>query len=765
MTLWIAKFLSGRRGKVCVGNESSRSRLLPNGVPQGSPLSPTLFNLFLNDLPVPMDNNDILLSYADDIVVASRDVNVEYAKERLQRILDNLYGWLYENRLHACSEKSAVTLFTKNRKMGTKTIEVTLNGVPIPQKKTQKILGVTFDTFLCFSPHVESIVSTCIKKINFVKAFLWTVEELVRQGIKILTPSITLTKLKQFTLRIHLRKSCNQHRHACLRSAALPHCNSGLNAMPIAALGTLLENDYMRIGTALRLGLTSGNNIVADDNAFLTPFIFRKLDSQIQKRLGLQNRFNRICLLKETLDLRRRRNEAFVELRKSKQENKFSKKRNMNDTPSSNAEEIHSMDGILANLPNCSLDELEQHLETIRLKLSIINPPLDLIMKHNVIPILVRCLTEFQRPNLQFRATWAITNIASSDFEHTKAVVDCQAVPHLINLVRPEYGTIATQAVWALGNITGDCAQFRDLCIHGGYMDALLSLITTDTQIDSLRTYSWALSNLCRYKDPPPMKEVILRVLPYVRGMLCSNDILTIVDGLWALTYASDASEEYIPIIINIPILKNIFCMDLNEFYPPLIRIFGNISSHKDHSYTQAILDNGMLPLLIPLINSPTVNFRKETIWFMSNLAAGTQSQIQSFIDAQILPLIFSRLITDKTVVKTEACWVFRNILSGGTVDHMTYVLKMDDFVPQLCQLLLIGDFALQVDILKCIYAMMCAAHKTGLFEQVAIEVETCDGLTLIEDLQYSDSIRVANFAAAIIKKHFSVNLYYIFLV
>ena len=37
------------------------------GLPQGSVLSPTLFNLFLADLPSTLDNDTEVAQYADDI--------------------------------------------------------------------------------------------------------------------------------------------------------------------------------------------------------------------------------------------------------------------------------------------------------------------------------------------------------------------------------------------------------------------------------------------------------------------------------------------------------------------------------------------------------------------------------------------------------------------------------------------------------------------------------------------------------------------------
>ena len=39
------------------------------GVPQGSAISPSLFSIFVNDIPDPTNNSSIFLSYADDITI------------------------------------------------------------------------------------------------------------------------------------------------------------------------------------------------------------------------------------------------------------------------------------------------------------------------------------------------------------------------------------------------------------------------------------------------------------------------------------------------------------------------------------------------------------------------------------------------------------------------------------------------------------------------------------------------------------------------
>ena len=52
-----------------------------------------------------------------------------------------------------------------------------------------------------------------------------------------------------------LKASLDQHRLACLAAAAQPRSGAWLNALPSSALGCLLDNDSVRIGVAVRLGL------------------------------------------------------------------------------------------------------------------------------------------------------------------------------------------------------------------------------------------------------------------------------------------------------------------------------------------------------------------------------------------------------------------------------------------------------------------------------------------------------------------------------
>ena len=65
----ISSFLKNRRIKVVLDGQSSSSHLINAGVPQGSVLAPTLFLIFINDLPDDIISK--LAIYADDSTIYS----------------------------------------------------------------------------------------------------------------------------------------------------------------------------------------------------------------------------------------------------------------------------------------------------------------------------------------------------------------------------------------------------------------------------------------------------------------------------------------------------------------------------------------------------------------------------------------------------------------------------------------------------------------------------------------------------------------------
>ena len=77
---------------------------------------------------------------------------------------------------------------------------------------------------------------------------------------------------------------------------------------------------------------------------------------------------------------------------------------------------------------------------------------------------------------LQLEAGRALTNIASGNSAHTRAVADAGAVPHFVNFLTSESPKLCEQGVCVLGNIAGDGPIMRDLIIESGAVEPLLNL-------------------------------------------------------------------------------------------------------------------------------------------------------------------------------------------------------------------------------------------------------------------------------------------------
>ena len=79
----IQNLLSDRRFYVELNNERSRWRIQKNGLPQGSVLSPTLFNIYTNDQPI-LDGTRSFI-YADDLCVTAQSLPSKKSNNKLKR--------------------------------------------------------------------------------------------------------------------------------------------------------------------------------------------------------------------------------------------------------------------------------------------------------------------------------------------------------------------------------------------------------------------------------------------------------------------------------------------------------------------------------------------------------------------------------------------------------------------------------------------------------------------------------------------------------
>jgi hypothetical protein len=134
-----------------------------------------------------------------------------------------------------------------------------------------------------------------------------------------------------------------------------------------------------------------------------------------------------------------------------------------------------------------------------------------------IVPRLVQLCAEFNYPNLQLEAAWAITNIASGSTEETQTVVTAGAIPILVKMMNSSDEHVRKQSIWAIGNITADSSANRDLVVNTGCMPLLIKNLENPSDVSMLQIASWTLSKLVNGKDKLNY-GIISPVLPCLKG-------------------------------------------------------------------------------------------------------------------------------------------------------------------------------------------------------------------------------------------------------
>lgn len=457
-------------------------------------------------------------------------------------------------------------------------------------------------------------------------------------------------------------------------------------------------------------------------------------------------------------EMRRRRNEVTIELRKNKREETLQKRRNIFDIESLEEDDIDKKISVEEIVRNSASSNPEIQLNAVQAARKLLssdrNPPIDDLINAGILPILVNCLCS-ENPTLQFEATWALTNIASGSSRQTKAVVDAQAVPLFLQLLLSPHQNVCEQAVWALGNVIGDGPDLRDYVINLGVVGPLLTFIKPNIPISFLRNITWVIVNLCRSKDPPPPSQTISEILPALNVLIHHSDINILVDTVWAISYLTDGGNDQIQMVVDSGIVSKLIPLLSHKevkVQTAALRAVGNIVTGTDEQ-TQVVLNCDALSHFPELLSHSKEKICKEAVWFLSNITAGNQHQVQQVIDANLLPHIIRNLVEGEFQTKKEAAWALSNLTLSGNRDQVATLIQ-EGVIPPFCDLLACNDNQVIQVVLDGINNMLRMAGPQ--VEGLANMIEECGGLDKIEALQNHENHDIYKLAFDIIENYFS---------
>ena len=155
-------YLNKRHHRVKIGASYSEYLELTSGVPQGSILGPLLFNIFINDFVMSVQETEIC-NFADDNSLYTSGNTVDEVKLRLQRELIRSLNWFKFNSMAANPKKFQVMFLGTD--INDKII-MNIDNISIASSDSVKLLGICIDCKLDFQSHIKNLCKSASQKTS-----------------------------------------------------------------------------------------------------------------------------------------------------------------------------------------------------------------------------------------------------------------------------------------------------------------------------------------------------------------------------------------------------------------------------------------------------------------------------------------------------------------------------------------------------------------------------------------------------------------------
>eukprot|EP00798_Chlamydomonas_sp_ICE-L_P011082 gene11082-18691_t len=206
-------------------------------------------------------------------------------------------------------------------------------------------------------------------------------------------------------------------------------------------------------------------------------------------------------------------------------------------------------------------------------------------------------------------------------------------------------------------------------------------------------------------------------MIPIIKTILNQSDDLELVTHtLWSLAYIS-ADEEVLDELADLkhvlPKMVTWVQEASSSMTTPSLRIFGNLCSGSNDA-TQMVVDARGIPAVIAcLLATQRETIKKECIWTLSNISAGTSNQVSALLEADCFPNVITTM-REHSALRLECAYVLANPWSVSVKASPAVASKL---IQQrvICELVSLLDADCSTAVLLVVLEGLSDAKKKGL--------------------------------------------------
>lgn len=299
-------------------------------------------------------------------------------------------------------------------------------------------------------------------------------------------------------------------------------------------------------------------------------------------------------------------------------------------------------------------------------------------MELQIIPAIILVLNDLNSDvECVKEAVWCLCNLSSGPSFVVNSLVSEGAIPVCKALLQYQDLEIIEYSIWCISNIASDCAEHRKKVLEFGFLEELIGM--AEPLQFMVSTLVWTFRNLSE-KGLGGKEHLVKPLLKVLKNTIVMKNEEIIQESLWVVSHISDGNCNCIQTLINNKIINNVLKYanyKNSKISLPAIRTLGNITAGTCEQ-TQKLLDKGLLDIFYSQFEKTSkTDVKKYILWGVSNLTAGTRSQISIVTSHPLLIQTLNSINFFDPHIQKEAITVLYNIVSLGTLPSVMALVNV----------------------------------------------------------------------------------------